>query len=112
MDRRRHGFPQAGHAFGRRASSVLRPAWQAGQLSGGGDAVDRQSSCQPADRLSAYLPQEWAKDAARRNKAHVPEAIAFKTKPQIALEQIRGACEAGVPRGVVLMDASYGSNSA
>lgn len=48
--------------------------------------------------------------AARRR--HVPEAIAFKTKPQIALEQIRRACAAGVPRGVVLMDASYGSNLA
>jgi SRSO17 transposase len=34
------------------------------------------------------------------------------TKPQIALEQIREACAAGVPRGVVLIDASYGSNSA
>jgi SRSO17 transposase len=59
-----------------------------------------------------YLPQEWAEDAARRKKAHVPEAIKFKTKPQIALEQIRWACAAGVPRGVALMDASYGSNSA
>jgi hypothetical protein len=39
-------------------------------------------------------------------------ATSFKTKPQIALEQIREACAAGVPRGVVLTDASYGSNSA
>jgi SRSO17 transposase len=58
-----------------------------------------------------YLPKEWAQDAGRRKKAHVPTAIKFKTKPQIALEQIREACAAGVPRGVVLMDASYGSNS-
>jgi SRSO17 transposase len=57
-----------------------------------------------------YLPEDWAKDAARRKKAHVPERIAFKTKPQIALEQIRAACAASVPRGVVLMDASYGSH--
>ena len=41
-----------------------------------------------------------------------PKAIRFKTKPQIALGQIREAFAAGVPRGVVLMDASYGSNSA
>jgi len=59
-----------------------------------------------------YLPKEWADDAARRKKAHVPTAIKFTTKPQIALDQIREACAAGVPRGVVLMDASYGSNSA
>src|ERR1700682_4946155 len=59
-----------------------------------------------------YLPQAWAKDAARRNKAQVPEEISFKTKPQIALAQIRAAYAAGVARGVVLMDASYGSNTA
>jgi len=57
-----------------------------------------------------YLPEDWAKDAARRKKAHVPEGITFKTKPQIALEQIHAACAASVPRGVVLMDASYGSH--
>src|SRR5262249_42100367 len=32
-------------------------------------------------------------------------------KPQIALEQVRAALLAGVSPGVVLMDASYGSNS-
>jgi SRSO17 transposase len=59
-----------------------------------------------------YLPEEWAKDAARRKKARVPNTITFKTKPEIALEQIREAYAAGVPRGAVLIDASYGSNSA
>src|SRR5712672_1919012 len=59
-----------------------------------------------------YLPEEWAKDAARRKKARVPKAITFKTKPEIALEQIRKAYAAGVPRGAALIDASYGSNSA
>jgi len=86
--------------------------------------VGKQANCQVAVTLSIanqhaslpiayrlYLPKEWAQDAARRKKAHVPTAIKFKTKPQIALEQIREACAAGVPRGVVLMDASYGSNS-
>jgi hypothetical protein len=38
-----------------------------------------------------YLPREWADDKARRKKAHVPASIRFKTKPQIALEQIRAA---------------------
>jgi DDE superfamily endonuclease len=47
------------------------------------------------------------KDAARRKKARVPKAITFKTKPEIALEQIRKAYAAGVPRGAVLIDASY-----
>ncbi len=71
--------------------------------------LGKQANCQVVVTLSIanhdaslpiayrlYLPQEWAEDAARRNKAHVPEAIAFKTKPQIALEQIRKACAAGV----------------
>ena len=59
-----------------------------------------------------YLPKDWANDAARRKKVHVPDEIGFKTKPQMALEQIRAACAAGVRRGVVLMDASYGSHIA
>jgi SRSO17 transposase len=52
-----------------------------------------------------YLPPEWADDAARRKKAHVPAAIRFKTKPRIALEQIRAALLAGIAPGAVLMDA-------
>jgi SRSO17 transposase len=59
-----------------------------------------------------YLPQEWAQDAARRKKAHIPEGITFKTKPQIALDQIRAALAAGVAQGALLMDGSYGSNIA
>ena len=47
------GFPKAGQAFGRRAPSVLRAAWQAGQLSGGGVAVDCKPLRQPAGGLSA-----------------------------------------------------------
>ena len=51
-----------------------------------------------------YLPQDWAEDDARRRKAGVPETMVFKTKPQIALAQLRWACETGLARGVVLMD--------
>jgi SRSO17 transposase len=58
-----------------------------------------------------YLPPAWAGDASRRGKAGVPQAIGFQTKPEIALEQIRQACRAGVPRGVALMDAAYGSDT-
>jgi len=86
--------------------------------------LGKQANCQVAVTLSIanhhaslpiayqlYLPQEWADDKARRKKAHVPASIRFKTKPQIALEQIRAALQAGVAPGVVLMDAGYGNNS-
>ena len=71
--------------------------------------ANRQASLPVAWRL--YLPAEWAADRARRRQAQVPEDIAFATKPEIALEQLRWACAAGLPRGVVLLDAGYGNNS-
>jgi len=87
--------------------------------------LGKQANCQVAVTLSIanhhaslpiayrlYLPKDWVDDAERRNRAHVPEAIRFKTKPQIALAQLGAALAAGVARGVVLMDASYGTNSA
>ena len=51
------------------------------------------------DRL--YLPKDWAGDPARRCKAGVPEEIDFRTKPSIALDQIRKAVADGIPQGVV-----------
>lgn len=86
--------------------------------------LGKQANCQVAVSLSIanhaaslpvayrlYLPEAWAKDRARRKKAGVPKEIKFKTKLQIALDQIRWACEAGLPRGVGLMDAAYGRDS-
>ena len=58
-----------------------------------------------------YLSEDWAEDRARRDKARVPETIAFQTKPEIAFEQIKAARSAGLPRGVVLMDAGYGNDT-
>jgi SRSO17 transposase len=55
-----------------------------------------------------YLPKAWAEDADRRAKAGVPEDIAFKTKPEIALDQIRWACASGLPGDMALLDAGYG----
>ena len=68
--------------------------------------LGKQANCQVAVSLSIanhaaslavtyrlYLPQDWIKDRARRKKAGVPKEIKFKTKPEIALEQIRWACE-------------------
>src|SRR3984885_11736066 len=106
------GFPKQG----RHSVGVARQ--YCGQLG-------KEDNCQVAVSLSLanghaslpvayrlYLPQEWTTDHARLRKAGVPEDIAFKTKHEIALEQLRWACEAGLPRGVTLLDAGYGNNSA
>jgi len=71
--------------------------------------ANRDASLPIAYRL--YLPEDWAKDQARRDKAKVPETIAFQTKPEIALDQIKAARTAGLPQGVVLMDAGYGNDT-
>jgi SRSO17 transposase len=55
-----------------------------------------------------YLPEDWASDPARRQKAKVPDDVKFQTKPEIALDQIRTALAAGVAPGMVLADAGYG----
>jgi SRSO17 transposase len=86
--------------------------------------LGKQANCQVAVSLSLanhygslpvayqlYLPKDWTPDRARRQKAGVPESVKFKTKPEIALEQVRWASEAGLPRGVGLMDAAYGNDA-
>ena len=105
------GFPKKG----RHSVGVARQ--YCGQLG-------KEDNCQVAVSLSIanhhaslpvayrlYLPQDWADDGDRRRKAGVPADICFQTKHEIALDQVRWACEAGLPRGVVLMDAGYGNNS-
>ena len=58
-----------------------------------------------------FLPEAWANDAERRRKAKVPEDLVFRSKTDIALDQIRAAMAQGLPRGVVLADAGYGGGA-
>jgi SRSO17 transposase len=55
-----------------------------------------------------YLPKAWTGDPARRQAAHVPEAITFATKPQLALAMIERAIQAEVPFAWVAADSIYG----
>jgi SRSO17 transposase len=57
-----------------------------------------------------YLPRAWADDPERRTAAGVPEAVEFRTKPQLALTMIEAALEAGVPARWVVGDEVYGSD--
>src|SRR5437763_10058157 len=98
------GFPKQG----RHSVGVARQ--YCGQLG-------KQDNCQVAVSLSLanhhaslpvayqlYLPQDWTSDDERLRKAGVPDDIGFKTKHEIALDQLRWACAAGLPRRAALMD--------
>ena len=59
--------------------------------------------------LRLFLPESWTSDAARMDRAKVPEeARSYRTKPEIALAEIDRVRGAGVRFGGVLADAGYG----
>lgn len=55
-----------------------------------------------------YLPKSWTGDPAKLGAAHVPETVAFATKPALAVEMIQRALAADVPFSWVVADAVYG----
>jgi SRSO17 transposase len=57
-----------------------------------------------------FLPQEWAADLDRRAAAGVPDAVIFRTKPQLALGMVADAVAAGVPFRWVGGDSVYGDS--
>ena len=84
--------------------------------------VGKQDNCQVAVSLSLatseaslpiswqlYLPAAWAEDGERRKQAKVPETVGFRSKPEIALDQIKAALDEGLSPGVALADAGYGN---
>src|SRR2546426_1647949 len=74
-------------------------------------------NCHYAERTLAwpvatrlYLPREWADAPARRKQAHVPEAVVFQTKAELALALLDEAKACGVRHACVTCDADYGDN--
>lgn len=86
--------------------------------------VGKVANCQVAVSLSLatrnehvpvdfelYLPKSWTADPARRAEARIPDEVAFRTKPDLALAMIRRAKTDGLPPGVVVADSAYGDSS-
>jgi len=55
-----------------------------------------------------YLPKEWADDLQRRAEAKIPDEVVFRTKPQIALDQVRHALGNGIRVAAWTFDEGYG----
>ncbi|MET4899013.1 IS701 family transposase, partial [Sphingomonadaceae bacterium jetA1] len=55
-----------------------------------------------------YLPKSWTTAPARLAAAHVPETVAFATKPALAIDMIRRALAVDVPFSWVAADTVYG----
>jgi SRSO17 transposase len=56
-----------------------------------------------------YLPEEWAQDEERRQRAGVPDEVGMRTKPQLAKEMLRRALvDGGVKASWVVADRVYG----
>ena len=59
--------------------------------------------------LRLFLPESWASDRARLERAGVPAGYRTpRTKPEIALAEVDRVMAAGVRFGCVLADAGYG----
>lgn len=61
--------------------------------------------------MDLYVPNVWCEDAERRAGAWIPEELEFRTKPELALEQIDRILDRGGAPEFVLADAGYGDNS-
>jgi hypothetical protein len=58
--------------------------------------------------FDVYMPECWARDPQRRDKAGVPDRLTFKTKPELAIEQLKRLMAAGVRAVWAAADEVYG----
>ncbi len=57
-----------------------------------------------------FVPAAWFADPDRCRTAGIPASVGFRTKPQLALELLERALDAGVPGRWVVADEVYGSD--
>ena len=55
-----------------------------------------------------YLPRDWADDLPRRRAAHIPDEVVFRTKPEMALDQIGRCLGNGIRVAAWTFDELYG----
>jgi SRSO17 transposase len=58
-----------------------------------------------------YLPESWTEDRDRCRRAHIPDGIGYAPKWVLALGMVESALQTGMPKGVVLADADYGTKT-
>ena len=56
-----------------------------------------------------YLPKSWTDDQKRCQEAHVPKAVTFATKPELARRMLARTLDSGLPVAWVTGDTVYGS---
>ncbi len=59
-----------------------------------------------------YLPQDWARDGARRREARIPDEVAFAPKPKPALAMLERARLADILFAWITGDSVYGADHA
>jgi len=57
-----------------------------------------------------YLPKSWTEDRERCRRAHIPDEVAFATKPAQAQSMLERAIEAEVPFAWFTGDEAYGQH--
>lgn len=59
-----------------------------------------------------FLPKRWANDWGRRKRAGIPDDVVHRSKPEIALAQIRRALRNGIRVAAWTFDEHYGQSYA
>jgi SRSO17 transposase len=55
-----------------------------------------------------FLPQDWSKDRKRCRAAKIPDELVHRTKPRIAIEQVKRALGNGIRFDFLTYDEGYG----